>query len=82
MRRHAIPARASVPPRASALPRFIIPCPFCAGQMVVATVEPSPIDGRGEDITHRCAACGTAVTQTIAPPGKNLRRRAQANLSQ
>jgi transcription elongation factor Elf1 len=81
MRRHAVP-RASVSPHTAALPRFIIPCPFCAGQMVVATVEPSPLDGAADDITHRCVACGCALTQTIAPPGTKLPWRAQYNLSQ
>jgi hypothetical protein len=76
MRRHAVPRRASAQPRAAALPRFIIPCPFCAGQMVVATVEPSRFDAAADDITHRCVACGCALTQTIAPPGRERRWRA------
>ena len=66
--------RRAVPSSTSALPRFIIPCPFCVGQMVVATVEPSPLGRDIEDVTHRCTACGCAVTQMIAPPGRELPR--------
>ena len=68
--------RRVVPSRAPALPRFIIPCPFCAGQMVVAEIEPSPLAAGVEDITHRCTACGCAVTQAIGPSGRELSRQA------
>ena len=61
MRRNAVPSRT-----ASTLPRFIIPCPFCAGQMLVAAVEPTLLDGV-EDVTHRCTECGCALTQMIGP---------------
>jgi len=62
-----------VPSRAQSLPRFIIPCPVCGGQMLVAAVEPSPLGQGIEDVTHCCDACGCAVTQMIAPPGRKLR---------
>ena len=65
--------RDTVPSHAPSVPRFIIPCPVCGGQMIVAAVEPSPVLGNGyEDVTHCCGACGCAVTQAIAPPGCEL----------
>lgn len=70
--------RDTVPSRTQSMPRFIIPCPVCGGQMIVAAVEPSSLLGSGyegyEDVTHCCNACGCAVTQTIAPPGRELPR--------
>lgn len=65
--------RDTVPSRTRGLPRFIIPCPACGGQMIVAAVEPSPLDRGCEDITHRCSGCGCTVTQMIAPPGRDRR---------
>jgi hypothetical protein len=63
MRRHAVPS-----PELSSLPRFIMPCPHCGGQMLVTSVEPQPRDADVDDITHCCTDCGCAVTRTVGPP--------------
>ena len=57
MRRHL----ASSP----SLPRFIMPCPSCGGQMLVTSIDAKPRDPDVEEITHGCTDCGCEVTRTV-----------------
>jgi predicted RNA-binding Zn-ribbon protein involved in translation (DUF1610 family) len=57
MRRHLISS--------SSLPRFIMPCPNCGGQMIVTSIEAKPLNSDFEDITHSCADCGCEVTRIV-----------------
>jgi predicted RNA-binding Zn-ribbon protein involved in translation (DUF1610 family) len=52
----------------SALPSFILPCPYCGRRMFVKSVEPTRFAADLEDVTHACAQCGTELIRTVRPP--------------
>jgi hypothetical protein len=63
--------RKDVPP--SGLPSFMLPCPRCGHRMVLAAIQPARLANGAasndlEDITHRCAQCGTMLIRTMRSP--------------
>jgi phage terminase large subunit GpA-like protein len=51
--------------RASYLPSFILPCPYCGRRMGVKTAEPTRFAAEFEDVTHACGQCGTELVRTV-----------------
>jgi hypothetical protein len=51
--------------RASYLPSFILPCPYCGRRMSVKNAEPTRFAAEFEDVTHACGQCGTELVRTI-----------------
>ena len=51
--------------RASYLPSFILPCPYCGRRMSVKTAEPTRFAAQFEDVTHACGQCGTELVRTV-----------------
>jgi predicted RNA-binding Zn-ribbon protein involved in translation (DUF1610 family) len=51
----------------SALPSFILPCPYCGRRMSIKSVEPTRFAAELEDVTHACAECGTELIRTVRP---------------
>ena len=51
--------------RASYLPSFILPCPYCGRRMSVQAVEPTRFAAQFEDVTHACGQCGTELVRTV-----------------
>jgi hypothetical protein len=51
--------------RASYLPSFILPCPYCGRRMSVQAVEPTRFAAQCEDVTHACGQCGTELVRTV-----------------
>jgi hypothetical protein len=51
--------------RASYLPSFILPCPYCGRRMSVKAAEPTRFAAQFEDVTHACSQCGTELVRTV-----------------
>src|SRR5262249_47964861 len=51
--------------RASSLPSFILPCPYCGRRMSIQAVEPTRFAAQFEDVTHACGQCGTELVRTV-----------------